>query len=57
MEEIKFTMENAMLYDRLLTLSVEYDLPMEMLVHLAIKKLLDDVEFVRSLRTGTVKLE
>ena len=41
-----------MLYDRLHTLSAEYDVPVDLLVELAVKRLLDDVDFVRGLRTG-----
>ena len=41
-----------MLYDRLRTLSAEYDLSVEYLVNMAVRRLIDDVDFVRSLRTG-----
>ena len=41
-----------MLYDRLRTLSAEYDLSVEYLVNMAVRRLVDDVDFVRSLRTG-----
>lgn len=41
-----------MLYDRLRTLSAEYDLSIEHLVNMAVRRLIDDVDFVRSLRTG-----
>ncbi len=55
----KFTIQltDSMLYDRLHTLAMEYDLPVEDLVNVAVRRLLDDVSFVRSLRAGTVKLE
>lgn len=43
---------NPMLYDRLRTLSAEYDLSVEYLVNMAVRRLVDDVDFVRSLRTG-----
>ena len=46
---------DSMLYDRLHTLAMEYDLPIELLVNVAVKRLLDDVDFVRDLRTGKVK--
>lgn len=48
---------NPMLYDRLRTLSVEYSLSAELLVNVAVKRLLDDVEFVRGLRAGKTKLD
>lgn len=40
----------SLLYDRLHTLSVEYDIPLEQLVNLAVKRLLDDVDWLRDLR-------
>ena len=46
---------DPMLYDRLHTLATEYDLPVELLVNVAVKRLLDDVSFVRNLRTGKVE--
>jgi len=54
-----FTVQLAdpMLYDRLHTLSDEYDLSVELLVNLAVKRLIDDVDFVRDLRMGKVKEE
>ena len=53
-EEEKFTVQltSPMLYDRLRTLSAEYSISTEQLVNVAVKRLLDDVDFVRSLRTG-----
>lgn len=50
-----FSIENPMLYDRLHTLSVEYSMPAETLVNLAVKRLVDDVDFVRGLRAGRIK--
>ena len=44
-----------MLYDRLWTLSAEYDLSVEYLVNMAVRRLMDDVEFVRNLRIGKVE--
>lgn len=41
-----------MLHDRLRTLSAEYSVPVELLVSAAVKRLLDDVDFVRGLRAG-----
>ena len=53
-EKETFTVQltDPMLYDRLHTLSAEYDVPVDLLVELAVKRLLDDVDFVRGLRTG-----
>ena len=57
MEIMTIHFSNPMLYDRLHTLSAEYDLPVDWLVSLAVKRLLDDVETVRNLRNGKIKLE
>lgn len=43
---------DPMLYDRLHTLSAEYSLPVESLVNAAVKRLVNDIDFVRSLRMG-----
>ena len=53
-EEEKFTVQltSPMLYDRLQTLSAEYSVSTEQLVNVAVKRLVDDIDFVRSLRTG-----
>ena len=53
-EKETFTVQltDPMLYDRLRTLSAEYDLSVEYLVNMAVRRLVDDVDFVRSLRTG-----
>lgn len=57
METITIQFSNPMLYDRLHTLSVEYSLSVDLLISLAVKRLLDDVEVIRDLRSGKVKLE
>jgi len=56
-EKETFTVQltDAMLYDRLRTLSTEYNLSVESLVNAAVKRLLSDVDFVRGLRMWTVK--
>lgn len=46
-----------MLYDKLQTLAAEYSLSAEFLVSVAVQRLIEDVEFVRSLRIGSVKIE
>ena len=49
---MRVELTNPMLGDKLRTLSVEYDLPEELLVNVAVKRLVDDIEFVRDLRIG-----
>ena len=50
----KFTVQltNPILYDRLHTLSAEYSLPVDFLVNVAVERLIEDVDFIRSLRAG-----
>lgn len=45
----------AMLYDRLHTLSNEYSISVELLVNIAVKRLLNDIDFVRNLRMGKIE--
>ena len=54
-EDFRIQLTDPMLYDRLHTLSVEYSLPMELLVNIAVKRLMNDVDFVRGLRIGQVE--
>lgn len=56
-EKENFTVQltDPMLYDRLRILSAEYDLSVESLVNAAVKRLIEDVDFVRSLRTGKAR--
>ena len=54
-EGFRIQLTDPMLYDRLHTLSAEYSLSVEMLVNLAVKRLVEDVDFVRSLRTEKIK--
>lgn len=54
-ETFMIRITNHMLYDRLHTLSVEYSISVESLVNLAVERLVDDVDFVRSLRAGKRK--
>ena len=51
-ETFSVQLADPMLYDRLHTLSAEYDLSVESLVNVAVKRLVDDIDFVRNLRTG-----
>jgi hypothetical protein len=55
-EDFRVWITNPMTYDRLHTLSVEYSVSVELLVNLAVKRLVDDVDFVRSLRVGDIKI-
>lgn len=57
MENFTIQLSDPMLYDRLHTLSVEYSVSDELLVSIAVKRLVDDIDFVRSLRIGKTKLE
>lgn len=55
LEDFRIQLTDSMIYDRLHTLSAEYSLSVEMLVNVAVKRLVEDVDFVRSLRTGKIK--
>lgn len=56
MENFTFQLTNPMIYDKLHTLSVEYSVSIEVLINEAIKHLIDDIDFVRNLRTGNTVL-
>lgn len=56
-EDFAVRITSPMLYDRLHTLSAEYSLGTDLLTNIAVKRLLDDVEFVRNLRIGKAGLE
>ena len=51
-ETFSVQLTDPMLYDRLHTLSAEYSVSVELLVNVAVKRLVDDVDFVRNLRMG-----
>ena len=53
-EEFVVRLTNPMSYDRLHTLSAEYSVSTELLVNVAVERLLDDIDFVRKLRNGKV---
>ena len=55
LEDFRIQITDPMLYDRLHTLSVEYSLPVELLVNVAVKRLVNDVDFVRVLRIGQIE--
>ena len=52
MKEKSFVESNPMLNDRLRTISAEYSVSEEILVEAAVKRLIDDIDFVRGLRMG-----
>lgn len=54
-ESIVVRISDPMLFDRLVSLSAEYSVPTELLVNVAIKKLIEDVDLVRKLRAGGSK--
>jgi hypothetical protein len=56
MEDFRVQITDPMMYDRLHTLSVEYSVSVELLVNLAVRRLVDDVDFVRNLRVGKIEL-
>ncbi len=55
MENIIVQINDPLLFDRLHTLSVEYSLPKDLLVNLAIKRLIDDIDLIRNLRAGKIE--
>ena len=57
MEKITVQLTNPLLSDKLHTLAVEYSVSTGLLINLAVKRLIDDVELLRNLRAGKVKLE
>ncbi len=57
MEHFTVELADAMLYDRLHTLSAEYSISVEALINIAVRRLVGDIDFVRNLRTGRVELE
>ena len=54
-ESFSVSLTDAMLYDRLRVLSAEYDISVESLVNVAVKRLVEDVDFVRGLRVGKIE--
>ena len=52
---MKIELGDPMLYDRLHTLSAEYSVSVELLVNLAVRRLVDDIDFVRNLRIGKIE--
>ena len=56
-EDFRIRLTNPMLYDRLHTLSAEYSVSVELLVNMAVKRLIQDIDFVRGLRVGKIEDE
>ena len=56
MEKFTVQLTDAMLYDRLYTLSAEYSISVETLINIAVKRLVSDIDFVRDLRTGKIEI-
>lgn len=54
-EHITIQLEETLLLDELHTLSTEYSVSVDLLVNLAIKRLLNDIDLVRNLRSGQIK--
>ena len=57
LENFSVQLTNPMLYDRLHTLSAEYSVSVELLVNIAVKRLINDIDFVRGLRVGKIEAE
>ena len=56
MEKITVRLANP-LFDRLHTLAVEYSVSTDLLVNAAVRKLIEDVDLLRDLRSGGIRLE
>ena len=54
-EAVSVMITNGFICDRLRILSAEYSMPVEDLVNIAVKHMLDDVDFVRGLRKKKVE--
>ena len=48
---------NPQFSDKLYTLAAEYSVSYDLLINLALKRLIDDIDLFRKLRAGEVKLE
>ena len=57
MENQSIKLKNPLMYDKLRTLADEYSISIEVIINLAVSRLIDDVELLRKLRAGEVKLE
>ena len=57
LENFSIQLTNPLLYDRLHTLSAEYSVSVELLVNIAVKRMIQDIDFVRGLRIGKIEAE
>lgn len=57
MEKVTIQFMEALLYDELHTLAAEYSVSVNLLVNLAVKRLIGDVTLFRRLREGKIKEE
>lgn len=57
LEKITVQLKDPMIYDRLYILAAEYSLSVEMLINIAIKRFVSDIDFVRNIRIGKIDLE
>lgn len=53
-ENFKVEITDLMLYDRLHILSAEYSVSVDLLVDVAVKRLIEEIDFVRDLRAGKI---
>lgn len=53
-ENFKVEITDLMLYDRLHILSAEYSVSVDLLVNAAVKRLMEEIDFVRDLRAGKI---
>ena len=52
MEKFTVQLMDPLLYDKLYILAAEYSISVETLINIAIKRFIEDIDFVRSLRVG-----
>lgn len=57
LEKITVQLKDPMIYDRLYIRAAEYSLSVEMLINIAIKRFVSDIDFVRNIRIGKIDLE
>lgn len=53
-ENFKVEITDLMLYDRLHILSAEYSVSVDLLVDVAVKRMIEEIDFVRDLRAGKI---
>ena len=56
-ESFMVRITDPMLYDRIHILSNEYSVSVESLVNVAVRRLVEDIDFVRELRAGNINLK